>query len=224
MTTREDQLISRILKNGDEEASHELLDEINSGYPVTCLLLLLESRNPSAVQAGVWIASELGDLIAPLIPELSNLLSHPSRQVRFFVLDSLLNAGTPEHGEALGAAVERIQDADEVVRWKAMNFLARASEEQLTASLPFVGHQNLANLVRWLIDTGRRLDTVAVVHHLEKADRLARLVAAAAAVRLASRNEVAIERAVLSLDREISSFAREQVRLRWWRSRPPATY
>lgn len=217
MTTRGDQLIFRILVDGDDEASHDLLNEFYSGYPVTRLSRLLESDEPHAVQAGAWIASELGDIIAPLIPQLGKLLSHSSRHVRFFVLDSVLNAGSPEHGLALGAAVERIQDTDEAVRWKAMNFLARASGEQLIASLPFIGNQGIANLVQWLIDCDRRLDTNAVVHRLEDADRLTRIVAAAAAVRLASRNEAALDRAVLSLDREVNSFAREQFRLRWWR-------
>jgi len=217
LTSRGDQLISRILVDGDDEASHDVLNEFYSGYPVARLRTLLESKEARAVQAGAWIASELGDLIAPLIPELSKLLSHPSRHVRFFVLDSLLNAGTPEHGQALGAAVERIQDTDEAVRWKAMNFLARADDEQLVASLPFIGDHNVASLVQWLINSDRQLDTNAVVHRLHDADRLSRMVAAAAAVRLASRNETALERAVLSLDREINSFAREQVRLGWWR-------
>lgn len=217
MATRGDHLISRIVGNGDDEATHDLLNEFYSGYPVERLRRLLQSNEARAVEAGAWIASELGELIVPLIPELSKLLSHPSRHVRFFVLDALLNAATAEHGRALGAAVERIQDTDEAVRWKAMNFLARASDEQLIASIPFIGSGDVADLVQWLIDSDRKLDTIAVVRRLEDADRLPRIVAAAAAVRLASRNEAALERAVASVDREINSFAREQARLGWWR-------
>lgn len=217
MTTRGDHLMSRIVADGDDEATHDLLNEFYSGYPVARLRRLLESKEARVVQAGAWIASELGDLITPLIPELSRLLSHPSKHVRFFVLDGLLNAGTPEHGQALGAAVERIQDHDEAVRWKAMNFLARASDEQLLASMPFIGRRDVADSVQWLIDSDRSLDAIAVIRRLQDPDHLSRIVAAAAAVRLASRDEAALERAAASLDREINSFAREQLRLGWWR-------
>jgi hypothetical protein len=178
---------------------------------------LLQSDEARAVEAGAWIASELGDLIAPLTPELSGLLSHPSRLVRFFVLDGLLNASTAEHGQALGAAVQLIQDPDDAVRWKTMNFLARASAEQLVASLPFIGSRSVAKLIQWLVESDRTTDTAGVIRRLEDPDPLFRIVAAAAAVRLASRDEAALERAVASVDREINSFAREQVRLGWWR-------
>jgi hypothetical protein len=217
LSTRVDELVSRIISVGDDEATRELLDEFYSGHPIQGLRRLLQSDKESAVEAGAWIASELGDAVAPIIPELYRLTSHPSKRVRFFVLDALLNAGTPEYGEALAAAVERIQDPDEVVRWKAMNFLARASDGQLTASLGFISRSDVASAIRWLLDSDRRLDTLAVVHRLEHSDQLSRHVAAATAVRLASRDDTALKRAVACLDREINSFAREQVRLSWWR-------
>jgi len=219
LTAQGDQLITRIVADADDDAIYDLLNEFYSGYPIENLRLLLQSDRKGAVEAGAWIASELGELIAPLIPELSRLLSHPSRRVRFFVLDGLLNAGRSEHGQELAAAVERIEDPDETVRWKAMNFLARASYEQLAASVPFISNRLVDDALRWLIDSDQRLDTIAVVRRLESPDQLSRLVAAAAAVRLASRDEAALERAVASMDREINSFSREQVRLRWWRRR-----
>ena len=217
LTTRGDQLISRIIADNDDAATHELLNECFAGYPVEKLRRLLNSDRPEAVEAGAWIASELGEQVAALIPDLRQLLSHPSRRVRFFVLDGLLNAGTAEHGEELGAAMETIQDPDEAVRWKAMNFLARASDEQLTASIPFIKNRHVADRVRWLVESDRIFDTAAVTRELENPDRDTRIVAAATAVRLASRDEAALRRAVASMDREINSFAREQMRLRWWR-------
>lgn len=212
MTRSGDLLISRIVAGGDDSAAHDLLNEFFSGYPVERLRRLLQSEEESAVKAGAWIASELGEQVAPLIDELTGLLSHPSKYVRFFVLDSILIAGTPEHGQALAAAVQMIQDSEDAIRWKAMNFLARASESQLTASVPYVANRSVAELTEWLIDSDRRLNTVAVIRRLEDGNQLVRMAAGAAAVRLASRDRSALEHAAASSDPTIKSFADEHLR------------
>src|SRR5882672_3886156 len=124
---RGDVLVERIRQGGTGEDARELIAEFAAGYPIANLRRLFQSELDDAVKTGVWIASELGERIAPLLGDLSALLRHPLRYVRGFALDAILVAASPHNGDVIAEAVCLIDDEDEGVRWKAMQFLSRAS-------------------------------------------------------------------------------------------------
>jgi hypothetical protein len=206
--------MEHILKGGDDSAPDELLDEFFDGYPIDKLRLLLQSNVEQAVVSGAWIASELGRMAAPLIDELSQMLDHPSREVRFYLLDPLLCATAQEHGEAIARAVLLVRDADEAVRWKVVRFLARATREQLTAAVPHLDSDRVATLLTWLLSSGNTIENKRdIVTRLNDADPLVRLFAAAAAARLEPDDLGALERAAASTDPEIRSFAESELEI-----------
>lgn len=211
MTNRGDELIARVAATGSDTMAAELLDEFFSGYPVEKLRALLGNDNEAAVKAGAWIASELGDRVAPVMDDLARLLTHPSRYVRFFALDAVLGGATAEHGSALAAAVRSIEDQDKAVRWKALNFLARAGYDQLVASVADLRASKLGELVQWLLESDRTLNGALILERIEDADRLSRVFAAAAAARLARHDPLLLSRVATVPDPEVSSFAREQL-------------
>lgn len=133
-----EQLLERVCADGDETSAHALLSAFFGGFPVERLREVLYSENDDAVRAGAWLASELGSKVAPLVSDLALLLKHPSRYVRFFTVDAVLTGATEQEGDAIAKAVELLEDGDAAVRWKATNFLARASSSQLRSSLPYL--------------------------------------------------------------------------------------
>jgi hypothetical protein len=210
VTRNGDELIERLTAGGDDETAYALLTEFFHGYPIERLRLLLRSQHEGAVKIGAWIASELGVQANPLVEEMAELLSHGSRYVRFFLLDSILSASTEQNGRSIAAAVKLIEDSDDAVRWKAMNFLARAKRSQLTAAQPYLTDTH-AQLSAWLLETEQALSTEEVIARLESPDSLSRLVAAAAAARLGSHNLSALRHAAQSSDPEVQSFALEHL-------------
>lgn len=211
MTSRGDRLLAQAAVGADDALASQLLDEFFSGYPVERLRELLRSRNEATVKVGTWIASELGHRAAPLMDDLAHLLVHSSRYVRFFAVDSILAGATAEHGDALAGAVRLIEDQDEAVRWKALNFLARAGYDQLAASVSSLHDGPLAALAEWLLEIDRTSDTAFVTQRIQDDSKLRRMFAAAAAVRLAAHDQSALSHVAASSDEEISSFAREHL-------------
>lgn len=209
MNSKGDELIGRLIEGRDDKAAHALLEELYHGYPVERLRLLLRSQREDAVRAGAWIASELGAQANPLLEDMVELLAHGTRYVKFFLLDAVLAASTVQDGRAIASAVELIGDKDDAVRWKVMNFLARATTEQLAAAEPYLA-DNHVRLTAWLIDTERTANTATITSHLASTDSLSRLVAAAAAARLAANDDTALECATRSNDPEVRSFALER--------------
>ncbi|CAA9361405.1 MAG: hypothetical protein AVDCRST_MAG68-4473 [uncultured Gemmatimonadetes bacterium] len=211
MTQKGDLLIARMVADSDDAPAHALLTEFFSGHPVDELRQLLLSDDEGTARTGAWIASELGWRSRPLIGVLAQLLNHPSKYVRFYAIDSILAAGSAEHGEAISAAVQRVEDVDDAVRWKAINFIAQAAHDQLVASLPFQRRPAIALLTRWLLDCDQSKDGAEIVARLDSSDSLERLFACIAAVRVSIRDRTALERAAVSTDVEVSSFALEQL-------------
>ncbi len=202
-------LLRRMLAGGDVEAANELLEAFFGGLPVERLLLLLWSDSEDAVKAGAWIASELGAQAQPLLPELARLLDHPARYVRFFLLDAILASASTEDGEAVARAVSKIRDCDEAVRWKALQFLSRASEDQLAAAIECLTDPELRSALQWLLSDGT--DARRVVTRLQEEDDLGKLVAAAAAARIAAHDPWPLQRAAISDHAEVSSFASQEM-------------
>jgi len=207
-----DRLLEHILAGGNDSAANALLNEFFRGYPIARLRLLLQSKDENAFKAGAWIASELGRSIGPLVRELPQLLDHPSRYVRFFVLDAILAGATDEHGEAVARAVLSIRDPDEAIRWKALRILARATKDQLAGSMPYLDDSSVPTLLTWLLSLrDTKMDAQDIVTRLDNRDPLIRMFAVAAAARFNRYDLIPLERAAASMDPVVNSFAKEEI-------------
>lgn len=210
---RADELLGQIscgLMDGDGRDVNELLSELHRGYPVEKLRPLLQTGNVSAVRAAAWLASELGSLAAPLLHDVPGLLTHSESYVRFYALDVVLVNAGHDDGELLARAAILVVDSVESVRWKALQFLARASEEQLAVSIPCQRHQGIAAFTAWLLDSHRSDE---VIERLEAPDQLTRRFAAVAAARMCDRDPAALERAAETSDHEVADFAKYVVEI-----------
>lgn len=203
-----DALLKRVLLGGTDDEAHELLRAFWAGYPVDRLRLLLRGEEADAIRAGVWIASELGAAAAPLLGELTRLLRHRLKYVRFFAVDAVLASASSHDAKAVGEAVKLIEDPEDAVRWKVLGLLARGSREQLSAAIPAIEEPGIATRLSWLLSREAGLE--GVVAKLE-GDHLDRMFAAAAAVRLDRGRRQALQRAAGSADEEVRTFAQEEL-------------
>ncbi|MEU4508586.1 hypothetical protein AB0G05_03735 [Nonomuraea wenchangensis] len=212
-----DDLIARVLAHANDDdvlgaAANDLLEEVFAGYPVDNLRRLLRSDEEKVVRTGAWLLSELGELAAPLADELPALLASPLRQVRFFAVETVLNAGDAD-GPLAARALALVRDGDDAVRWKVLSFLAEAETEQLAAGAEALEDAELKELTEWLVRLdSEEVDPREVVARLEGGDRTARMFAAAAAARLSDEEDTnLLAHAATAEDEEIRSFALEQL-------------
>jgi hypothetical protein len=211
-SARGDELITGLIAGGPDTLTNELLAEVFHGYPVTELRRLLYSDTEAAVRAGAWIVSELAADAAPLIDDIAVLLGHRLRYVRFYAVDAALTAARPADGPVIARVIGMINDPDDAVRWKVLDFLTRASDEQLAAAVPLLTDATLRMHAGWLLRAATDPAAAAdVLARLDHPDRLARVFAVAAAARQAELDRSLLERAVGSADEEVSSFAREHL-------------
>lgn len=213
MRQDQDQVLQQVLRSGDDEVAHRLLQAFFAGYPLENLRTLLNSSDERVAKIGAWIASELGAKAAPLMDAFFALLAHRSRYVRFFVLDAVLVCATELDAALVARGVQLLRYSDDAVRWKALNFIARVPLSVLASSIPRQADANLAELTSWIT----RLNTIdslsQVTARLSSPDGLKRLIACAASYRLHESNPHLLELASRSEDVEVSSFAAEQLRL-----------
>lgn len=187
--------------------AYELLGEFTHGFPIGRLRDLLRSANETAVRSGAWIASELAAQASPLVDEIDRLLEHEDRCVRFFAVGAVLGGAARGNAATVAKALGRVQDRDKAVRWKTLHLLSTASRAQLRASL---GHLNeeLRPQVEWLCAGPAPAEISKRLRHESGA---ARLVAVAAADRIAAVDPAPLEEAASADDGEVRSFAREQM-------------
>lgn len=213
-----DDLIERIRTHSTDDdvvgpAANDLLDELYAGYPVENLLRLLHSADNNAVRTGAWLLSELGDLAIPLMDEVSALLAHPLRQVRFFAIDVVLENGDGQDGPEIAQVLTLSRDPDDGVRWKVLGFLAAASPEQLAVGAVWLEDVQLKGLTEWLVRLeAKEFDPRDIGARLEDDDRVVRLFAAAAAARVSDAEHTnLLAHAAAVGDEEIRSFAQARL-------------
>lgn len=208
-----DQLLDVVEATGSDAAANQLLNEFFRGYPLRNLERLLESDKEHSVKAGIWIASELGSAAGTLLPMIARLLTHHSRYVRFVALDSvLLNAGAGD-AAALAAAVSLLRDPDDAVRWKSLQFLTRASPEQLNVSVMAQADAELATLTTWLVGiTESPLRDTEIEQRLFSESSLTRIFAVCAAARAGKNSHDLLHIAASSSDTDVLTFAEEQLK------------
>jgi hypothetical protein len=192
----------------------KLLDEFHRGRPASDLRALLRSHDGNAVQAGIWIASELGGSGKPLLPDIVPLLSHAETSVRFFALDCVLNWATAADRLALVSAVLLIYDPTVPVRWKVLHFLSAASTEQLQAARSQLeqkaGPTTLISGLSWLLSPDAQ-DPSQVLARLRGPDALLRKFGVVAATRLSRVNEQPLIDACDNSDPEVRQFAADML-------------
>jgi hypothetical protein len=212
MIERGDALIELLQSGVEDDSANELLKLVFAGYPIENLRRLIHSDEPIAVKSGAWIVSELGHRSVVMMGEVAWLLGHPLREGRFWALDAVLAGATTDHAETIAKAAALIADPDEAVRWKVLRLLARIPLGHLVASLPYFPDTHLFQLVTWFTSMDTEPNSLQeVLGRLSSTDRLTRMVAVAAAARLASQSPDALEQAAASEDQEVSSFARDEL-------------
>lgn len=198
--TRGDELLARVL-SGDQWASgisNDLLDEFFRGYPIENLVKLLRSDDERIVQSGAWIASELAKDARPILRYLIPLFEHPTVNVRYYCVETVLTAATSEDGEVIGSAISRITDDERPVRRMAFEFMTRGDRSSLVAGVPYVKGSGIADLLEWTleVESGSR-DDDEITGRLRGADGLRRLFAVVAAARVYKRNPHYLQLAAL---------------------------
>ena len=175
---------------------------------------LLLSSDPDLASSGAWMASELGEKGKVLLDVVVNLLRHPDKRVRFWIIDCVLLWADPSRGRELANVIRLIDDPEKAVRWKAMVFLSRASREQLESALAWLVSEdpespNVLGLEWLLADTGNEAGAVETM--LKNLDPRMRKYAAVAAARMALENQHPLLIASSLSDSEVAEFAADFV-------------
>ena len=211
--SRGDELLSRLLRGevGGGELENRLLAELHEGYPVGKLRLLLKAKDEKVVAAGMWLASELGEAARPLFEDIIGLIHHPSLQVGFFALDCLMSCVQPEDERAISLAFDLIDDPEPSLQWKALVFLATASDAVLRAARQIMTSDEPASVrsrgLELLLGSVASRDIIAITSSLGSSDAVLRRYAAAAAARMVHRDSSPLRQAMESADPTIKQFA-----------------
>jgi len=171
--------------------TNKLLEEFQQGYPLDNLRLLLRSENERLVNTGIWIASELGEWGKPLLNDVSPLLKHPAKRVRYFAIDCILLWAAPPNRFELASVVALMDDSEAAVRMKAMDFLCRASKEQLLAGLAYLEDTEPESThirgLHWFLGSSRT-NPKEVISALQSAESLCRKYGVVAATQMSKEN------------------------------------
>jgi len=217
---RAETLTERILEHSNAPQigvlANDLLREYHRGYPVESLRPLLFSDDQDVVAAGVFIASELGAKGSPLLDEVSRLIGYPKKSVRFDAIDCLLLWAGPSNKTELASVISLLGDPEPGVRWKVMDFLSRASREQLAAALSFleVTEPNSVNVggLRWLIGS-QASDSQNVKTALQSKEGVLRKYGVVAARRMSNSNKEPLLYAASLDDPDVKNFADSSITL-----------
>jgi hypothetical protein len=215
-------LLERIVAQRDSDSvttgalTNRLLREFQRGYPLENLRRYLRSDQARLVAIGVWIASELGQTAKPLLDDVSALLTHPLKRVRFFSIDCVLLWAGPSDGCALASVIALMDDAETAVRWKVLDFLSRASREQLQGALSYLlitepKSRHIPGL-KWMLssDLKKPKEVIAALHNQ---DSLTRRYGVVAAVRMSKDNPQPLFDASSVEDSDVKAFADSGIRL-----------
>ena len=206
---RGDALVTILAERRESTATdvEDLLQLLRRGFPAHRLRRLLESDDVAVVRTGTALLAELGEQLTSAATLLPELLAHDDPKVRYYAVQAVLGAGSAHHGRLAATAADLVQDPSGPVRRSAARFLAFAPEAQLSAMLPFVSDTRRHELLSRLM-AGPSADAIAA--HLQ-AEPVDRLVAAAAAVRLARRDPGPLHDAAASEDDDVRELARVEL-------------
>ena len=217
-----EQILDAILAHPDPNSdrvgflANSLLSEYHRGYPIENLRSLLRSADERSLDTGIFIASELGPKGKPLLNDVAPLVAHPRKRVRFQAIDCILLWAGPSDSAELASAIALLGDAEPGVRWKAMDFLSRASREQLEAALAHFqttepSSEHVRGL-RWLLGPDAS-DPAKVIAIVGTEDIVLRKYGAVAAARMSKHNTVPLFSASKAEDSDVKGFADSYIRL-----------
>ena len=217
-----ERLLERILAEPDPNSrkvgvlTNRLLAEFHRGYPIENLRPLLRSKDERVINTGVWIASELGEKGKPLLSDVSPLLAHPLKKPRFFAIDCILLWAGPSNKSDVASVIALLDDAEAAVRWKAMDFLSRASREQLQAALSHLAVKEPQSRhvggLQWLLGSDAS-NPKEVIAALQSKDSLIRKYGMVGAVRMSTGNTEPLFYASSVEDTDVKDFADSNIRL-----------
>lgn len=216
---RAEKFLMQILMRPDSHNGalmNDLLTEFHRGYPLENLRPLLHAENQEVVTIGTWIASELGERGRPLLQDVSPLLRHPAKKVRFSAIDCILLWATPSNDRELASVISLLDDPEPGVRWKVMDFLFRATTEQLQSALDYfelaIPKSPHIRKLQWLLDP-ESIEPKKVITALQSQDALMRRYAVAAAARISSINRDPLLCASSNSDADVKNFADSAISL-----------
>jgi hypothetical protein len=205
------EILSKPERSYDGVFLNDLLEEFQKGYSVDRLRDLLSSDDDRLVRSGAFIVSELGASPAPLLREIAKLLDHPAKRVRGDAIICVLQSATQCHGAEIAKVVTMLGDAESGVRWEVMQFLGRATIEQLRAGLMYLESADPDSSylpgLRWLVNKAP-YEPDEIKSLLRGNDSYLRKYAAAAAARTARLNREPLLLASMVEDGDVSDFAK----------------
>ena len=213
------EIISQIMDDPDDSnigvLANDLLKEFSRGCSVERLRPLLLSKNNSIVEIGIWVTSELGQGAAPLLDDVVSLLKHPGKNVRFFAIDSVLSCATEWNKLEVASVMPLLDDTETAVRWKAMDFLSRASREQLQGGLDYLNTTEPPSVhiheLEWLLGEGGS-NPAEIMSFIQSQDALLRKYGVVAAARMSQRNSGPLSYAASVADTDIKQFASDTLK------------
>jgi len=195
---------------------NQLLTEFHRGYPLENLRPLLLSRSEEVVTIAAWIASELGRKGKPLLRDVLTLLRHQAKKIRFSTIDCILAWAGPSDGIALASVITLTDDPEPGVRWKVMDFLARATPQQLQAALNYLEETApkcpYLKALRWLLGPQSR-HPEEVTAFIQSQESICRKYGAVAAVRISKENRGPLFFASSVDDVDVRDFAQSGITL-----------
>ena len=208
------EIMDQIMNEPDDSnigvLANELSKEFSRGCSVDRLRPLLLSKNNNVAEIGIWVTSELGRGAAPLLDDVVTLLRHPGKNVRFFAIDSVLSCATEWNKLEVASVIPLLNDAEAAVRWKAMDFLSRASREQLQGALDYLNTTEPQSVhvheLEWLLGEGGS-NPGEIMSFIQSQEALLRKYGVVAAARMSQRNSEPLSYAASTADPDIKQFA-----------------
>lgn len=209
------ELVEQILDGtGDPVAlAGRLLTELHRGTPVEELRPLLWSADDTAVAIGTWVASELAAGAVPVRDDALPLLRHPEREVRFYAIDVVASTASGSYAHRVTAILPLLADPEPAVRWKALGFLARATDEQLRAAVADLRETSPDSEHIERLDWLRSADPAGITAAVQNVDAGTRRYGVAAAARIAGRDRGPLEAAAHAEDPDVRRFAADMLTL-----------
>lgn len=204
-------LVSSVLLGHDADGSlvNVLLGRLYDGADVRMVVPLLESGDARAIGGGLFIASELGTRVAPLLDHVLKQRQHHDTLFRALVVDAIGEAAAEAPAAAVAVALESLLDDATAVRYAAAWYLLRTSLPIIGKGLPLVRDRGLASALSGFlqqVSRGGRAD-VLDASALDRLPREQRLLALLAAARTGDRTS--LTRLAESRDALVRSISRE---------------
>lgn len=181
---RAKKLLKRVASN---EASDEELDELYEafyyGFDLNHLRELLNSDQPEVVRNASYILSELRGKACPLLDECHRLLENHDSWVKSNALDVILINAERKDAELLAHAMTLIDDDQQGVAWRVLDFLYRLDSSRLAASLLSPRVEHLSSFIKLLLLQSDKALSEQIDSWVQSEERLRRWFGVVAAAR-----------------------------------------